>query len=815
MTSRDRLFVASSYHPQPRAVMAAATMMLSRYRRTTSFTSSPAFFYTLAFYSSTHLVLESGQFDVIFCWLTIEGKSNHMEKHSFRIKGMCCGEEVGMLRSEVAPLVGGEDNLSFDLLRSLMTISGNLDGKVSEKVIAAVARTGMEAVSFDGFCGTGVCPVTEENIWDRHGRFFSCVVAGIMMAAAFILQTIRTGDILAVLTSESGAPPLVVVLYFSSILAGGWFVLPKALYAARKLKADMNVLMTMAVLGAIFLDKWLEAASVSFLFSFSLLLESWSLEKAKREIAALLDIATRVARFICPADGQVEEKPVDEIPVGTTVLVRPGERIPLDGVITRGTTCVNQAPITGESAAVAREVGEEVFAGTINEEGAIEFRTTRLSSDTTMSRIIRMVEESRSRRAPAEQWVDKFARVYTPAMMIIALAIVTLPPLLTGGNWAAWFYRGLVVLVIACPCALVISTPVTIVAGLGSAARNGVLIKGGACLEAPAHIRAIAFDKTGTITHGEPSVKQVMPFGDHSETGLLANAAALEIHSTHPVARAILRHAQSMGINAPVAESFTVLPGQGAEGTIGGRTYWIGSHRMLERWRRETPVFHDEIEKIEEAGNSLMVMWCDDHICGLVTVADRVRPEAREVVADLKTLGLEKIVMLSGDNKKTSQLIATAVGVDECHSELLPGDKVGVVSELGARFGSVAMVGDGINDAPALAEATIGIAMGAMGSDTAIETADIALMSDDLAKIPWLIRHSRKTMAVIRQNLLFALLVKCLFIGMAAAGVATLWEAIAADMGASLIVIFNGLRMVRITGLRDNGTKIRAFPRVL
>ncbi len=344
-------------------------------------------------------------------------------------------------------------------------------------------------------------------------------------------------SIVAALAGESGGVPIfAIVLYFSAILAGGWFIFPKALYAARKLKPDMNLLMTVAVLGAIGLGEWLEAASVSFLFALALLLESWSLEKAKREIAALLDITPPKARFICPDDGDIEEKPVDEIPVGATVVVRPGERIPLDGVITRGTTSVNQAPITGESARIAKGLGSEVFAGTINEEGTIEFRSTRSASDTTLSRIIRMVEEGRSRRAPAEQWVEKFARVYTPLMMLVALAIVAVPPFFTGGGWAKWFYEGLVVLVIACPCALVISTPVTIVAGLSSAARNGVLVKGGAYLEAPARLKAIAFDKTGTITFGEPAVKQVIPVGDHSEDGLLANAAALEAHSTHPLA---------------------------------------------------------------------------------------------------------------------------------------------------------------------------------------------------------------------------------------------------------------------------------------
>lgn len=634
------------------------------------------------------------------------------------------------------------------------------------------------------------------------------------MAAAFVFQALRTGNLSAALTSESAAPSFAVGLYFASILAGGWFVLPKALYAAKKLRADMNLLMMAAVVGAVVLGKWLEAASVTFLFSLALLLESWSLEKAKREIAALLDISPRVARFICPNDGKIEEKPVDEIPVGTTVVVRPGERIPLDGIITKGITSVNQAPITGESAAVYKETDSEVFAGTINEEGAIEFRTTRLSVDTTLSRIVRMVEEGRSRRAPTEQWVDKFARVYTPIMMLIALAIALLPPLATGGNWANWFYRSLVVLVIACPCALVISTPVTIVAALGSAARNGVLIKGGAYLELPAHLKAFAFDKTGTITYGEPAVKEVLPVDNHNQTSLLANAAGLEIHSTHPVARAIIRHVQAMGISPQVAESFTILPGQGAEGRIGGRNYWIGNHRMLERWRRLSPVFTDKIDRIEQAGNSLMVMWCDDHICGLVTVADRVRPEAQEAVAGLKALGVERVVLISGDNNKSAALVANAIGVDECHSELLPADKVGLVSDLKTKFGGIAMVGDGINDAPALAAANVGIAMGAMGSDAAIETADVALMSEDLTKIPWLIRHSKKTMAVVKQNIFFALLIKCLFIGMAAAGVATLWEAIAADMGASLLVIFNGLRMLRVTDGGTRGSKNRVAPQV-
>ena len=368
--------------------------------------------------------------------------------------------------------------------------------------------------------------------------------------------------------------------------------------------------------------------------------------------------------------------------MGSTVIVRPGERVPLDGVITRGATSVNQAPITGESAPVAKGPGAEVFAGTINEEGTIEFRSTRPASDTTLSRIIRMVEEGRSRRSSYERWVEKFARIYTPFMMLVALTIVIVPPLFLGGNWAKWFYEGLVILVISCPCALIISTPVTVVAGLSSAAGNGVLIKGGAYLEAPARLKSIALDKTGTITFGQPTVERIIPIDNHSEYDLLSNAAALEAHSTHPFARAIIRHVESRGISPAVAESFTILPGEGAQGTINGKSYWIGSYRMLKRWRRETAVTHDAILGLEDPGHSLMVMWCNDHICGLVSVADQVRPEAREAVAALKALGLEKVIMLSGDNRKTVELIAGAVGIDEFHPELLPGDKVRLVSEL-------------------------------------------------------------------------------------------------------------------------------------
>lgn len=738
-----------------------------------------------------------------------------MEKTAFRIKGMCCGEEIELLKTEVAPLVGGIEKLFFDLLTSTMMVDAKLDAVTTGKVIAAVAGTGMEAVPFNGECSAGVCTL-EKGLWGRHGRFMACIASGLSMLVAAAIQVFHGESILHVLSDTHGigaATPLpAILLYLAAIVAGGWFIFPKALYSARKLRPDMNLLMTLAVGGAIGLGQWLEAASVSFLFSLALLLESWSVGRARREITALLDISPPKARFICPRDGDIEEGPVESIATGTIVVVRPGERIPLDGVVTKGVSTVNQAPITGESVSVAKAPGSEVFAGTINQEATIEFRSTRPASDTTLSRIIRMVEEGRLRRAPAEQWVEKFARIYTPAMIVVAFMIALVPPLFLGGQWDKHFYEGLVVLVIACPCALVISTPVTIVAGLSSAARNGVLIKGGAYLEAPAQLKAIAFDKTGTLTFGQPTVKKVMPVDGHDEELLLANAAALESHSTHPLARAIIRHVEGRGISPAVADDFTIFPGEGAQGTIGGKTYWIGSHRMLERRRQESADFRDAAERLGEAGSSVVAIWCEDHVCGILNVADEVRPEARRAVAALRRIGLEKIMMITGDNLKTAELTAKAAGIDDFHAELLPEDKVEFVSKTKEEFGVIAMVGDGINDAPAMAAASVGIAMGAVGSDAAIETADIALMSDDISKVPWLIGHSRKTLRVIRQNIVFSMLVKFAFIGLAAAGIATLWGAIAADMGASLLVIFNGLRLLRVSG-RGGDTAYPAFCR--
>ena len=717
----------------------------------------------------------------------------------FKVTGMDCAEETNALRESVGALPG-ITGVAFNLLNGTMAVTTVEGAAEDQAIVAAVERAGMSVRPADS-TQAGVSSHVAEGLWTTHGRAVLCAVSGIAVAAGFLSHWFLHGSLLDALAEGGGSgfhvfPAVSVLLYLVGVIAGGWFIFPKAVAALRRFRADMNLLMTIAVLGAILIGEWFEAATVSFLFSLSLVLEAWSIGRARSAIKALFKLTPPRARYICPHDGDIMEKPVEDVPLGATVLVRPGERIPLDGQVTKGRASVNQAPITGESVPVEKREGDEIFAGTIDEDGAIEFRVTKPASDTTIARIIRMVEETQSRRAPSEQWVERFARYYTPAMMLLAVAIAVVPPLVFGGDWARWFYESLVILVIACPCALVISTPVSIVAALATAARSGVLIKGGAFLEEAGRLKAIALDKTGTVTHGRPEVQKIIPLNGHSSEELLDRAAALELHSGHPLARAIVRKAEQLGRIVPPAEDYREFRGRGAQGTIGGRTFWLGSHRLLHEKQMESDDIHQKIDVLEDAGHSVVVVANDNHVCGFISVADSVRDNALSIVADLKRAGLERVIILTGDNQGTARAISEKIGADEFHAELLPEDKLKAIEEVKGRYGSVAMVGDGINDAPALAAATLGIAMGAAGTDVAMETADIALMSDDLSRLPWLIRHGRRTLGVIRQNIVFALGLKLLFMGLALANIATLWMAIAADMGASLLVIMNALRLL-------------------
>lgn len=725
-----------------------------------------------------------------------------MKRRTYRISGMDCANEVEALKRTVG-IVPGVAALDFNLLKGTMEVTVSGAEFSDAAILAAVRSAGLSAVRADDTCPTGVCAV-ELGYWQKNGRTLLCWLSGLLVLAGFISHTLLHGNILDALSGgeSRGAhqvPLVSVAFYAAAVIVGGWFIAPKAVAAAKRMQPDMNLLMTIAVIGAMAISQWLEAATVTFLFALSLLLESWSVTRARRAIRGLLTLSPPTARYVCPLDGDVAEKPVFDVPTDVTALVRPGERIPLDGIVTRGTTTVNQAPITGESMPVTKEPGDEVFAGTINETGAIEFKVTRPATDTTLARIIRMVEEAQSRRAPTEQWVTKFARYYTPIMVLLAIIVATIPPLVGGGAWAGWFYEALVLLVIACPCALVISTPVSIVAALTSSARTGVLIKGGAFLEAAAHVKVIALDKTGTVTHGRPEVQQIVPLNAHTEAELVERAAALEANSEHPLARAVLRHAESLALTIPRADNFRAVKGKGVEAYIEGRLFWLGSHRFMEEKGSETPLAHEKADAIEDAGHSVIAIGSDRHVCGLISVADTIRKEASAAVAAMRRVGVKKIVMLTGDNAGTAQSVGKAVGVDEVRAELLPDDKLHVVEELVRDSGPTAMIGDGINDAPALAAATLGIAMGSEGTDVAIETADVALMSDNLMKVPWLINHAHRTLRIVKQNIVFALGVKLVFMALALAKIATLWMAIAADMGTSLLVIFNALRLLSPT----------------
>ena len=712
----------------------------------------------------------------------------------FRIHGMDCGDEVAALKREVGPIVGGEGKLTFDLMNGRMSVAEVLPPEIVAGLEKAVARAGMRAEPWQE--QQTAAGAAEE----RRRRIQSVLTAasGGFVALGFLLHWHLAGSVAAALGAESagsggGAPWPAVAAYALAVLCAVRYVAPKAWLAARRARPDMNLLMVVAVAGAIAIGEWFEAATVSFFFA--LALEAWSLGRARRAVAALMELAPPTA-MLREKNGREREVPAAQVPVGSHIVVRPGDKIPLDGRVVNGESEVNQAPITGESVPVAVAQGAEVFAGTINGEGALEIETRKTAQDTTLAHIIRMVGSAQSRRAPSEQWVERFARVYTPTVTALALAVLLVPPLLLGGGWEAWFYRALVLLVIACPCALVISTPVSVVAALAGAAKMGVLVKGGVHLETPAKVKAIATDKTGTLTEGRPKVTDLLALGDRTEEELLWLAAALEARSEHPLARAILEKAAERGISPEPAQDVQAVRGKGVVGRAAGSEVWLGSRRFLEERACATPEVLARADALAQVGRTIVAVGDERTVWGLIGVADTIRPEARAIVAALHAAGIGRVVMLTGDNRATAEAIARQTGIDEVRAELLPGEKVEAVEALVREHGVVAMIGDGVNDAPAMARADLGIAMGAIGSDAAIETADVALMSDDLSRLPWLIRHSRATLNVIRQNIGFSIAVKVLFTVLTVIGVASLWGAIAADVGASLLVVLNGLRLL-------------------
>lgn len=703
-----------------------------------------------------------------------EGMEGNIKNTRFSLGGLDCADCAAKLEKKINSLPGvAEAKINFGA------------GKMAVKHTATVESI-LNAVQAAGYSARLVGNEAEKTLVKSYGnkKLYLTALSGILLAAGFVFSYFRTPD------------NMVTALYLAAMVAGGFYTARSGLFSLKSLSMDMNFLMTVAVVGAAAIGEWAEGATVVFLFSLGNTLQAYTMEKTRNSIRALMDLSPKEA--LVRRNGGELRLPVEEIAVGDIIIVKPGGRIPMDGEVVAGSSDVNQAPITGESMPVEKSAGSEVYAGTINGRGSIEVKVTRLVQDTTLAKIINLVEEAQAQRAPSQQFVDVFAKYYTPAVIAGAVLVATMPWLAFGQPFQPWFERALILLVISCPCALVISTPVSIVAAIGSAARKGVLIKGGAYLEEAGALKVVAFDKTGTLTAGRPEVTGVIPAAGYSPDKVMEIAAAIESRSQHPLAEAILRYAREKSINVPAGEDFSSFTGKGAGVKIGGENYYIGNSRLFEEINVPLGSLQDQLDGMQKTGKTVMIVGNGKEPFGLIAVADKIRESSRAAVEGLRRAGIGKVVMLTGDNADTAGVIAGELGIGDYRAELLPENKLAAVKALQRQYGKVAMVGDGVNDAPALATATVGIAMGGAGTDTALETADIALMADDLTRLPYAMHLSRRALNVIKQNIWFALLVKGVFIAATFLGFANLWMAVFADTGAALMVIANGMRLLRV-----------------
>ena len=704
----------------------------------------------------------------------------------YRIGNMDCPTEETLIRDRLGKLEGVL-RLEFNLMQRRLTVGHTLAGTATIEL--ALADIGMHAEPLaEAATGSGTSIADAPAISQRQW-----VLMGIAGVAAIAAETVAWS------TGQDASWP-VMLLALVAIAASGLETYKKGLIALRNFNLNINALMAIAVTGAVLIGQWPEAAMVMVLFSIAEMIEALSLDRARNAIRKLMEAAPETAT-VRQADGAWKEMPVAAVAAGMLVRVKPGERLPLDGEVVLGQSAVNQAPITGESMPVDKGPGDPVFAASINETGSFEYRVTAAAGQSTLARIIKAVEEAQGSRAPTQRFVDRFARIYTPAVLVIAVLVALVPPLAFAQPWVDWIYKALVLLVIACPCALVISTPVTIVSALAAAARRGMLVKGGVYLELGRHIKSLALDKTGTITEGKPAVTDLIGWDGSAANVALIAAAALAARSDHPVSRAIARRLTQSGANQAIAEvgGFVALTGRGVRGDIAGVVHHLGNHRLIEELGLCSASLEASLETLEKQGKTAVIVTRGARVLGILAVADRVRETSKAALADLHALGV-RTLMLTGDNSHTATAIAREVGIDDARGDQMPEDKLAAIGAELRAYGTVGMVGDGINDAPALAKSSIGFAMGTAGTDTAIETADVALMDDDLRKIPEFIRLSRATAAVLKQNIALALGIKLIFLVLAIAGQATLWMAVFADMGASLLVVFNGMRLLRPRG---------------
>ncbi|MDD4802786.1 MAG: heavy metal translocating P-type ATPase [Syntrophomonas sp.] len=700
------------------------------------------------------------------------------ETVSLRIEGMDCADCAGKLEKVVSQVPGVRSaEINFGNSKMKVTHQGNIG-----EILTVIARMGYTVQVDEGI------PMTERVSFLKTNQYAIPTVISFAML------------VLGLVTQRMAVPDMVPIACFvTGIILGGF--LParngiSVLLNAHEL--DMNILMALAVIGAVGIGQFEEAIAVVFLFSLGNTLQGYTLDKTRNSIRSLMDLTPKEA--LVSRNGTEITLPVADVQVDDLIIVRPGEKIAMDGKVIEGFSSVNQAPITGESLPVEKKNGDEVYAGTVNERGSLKIQVTRLAQDNTISRIINMVEEAQGQRAPSQQFVDRFAKYYTPAVLVGAILVAVIPAIL-GQPFHIWFYQALAMLLIACPCALVISTPVSIVSAIGSAAKSGVLVKGGVYLEEAAALSVIAFDKTGTLTVGQPQVTDIVPMNGYSPPAILGLAAAIESRSEHPLGQAILNYARDNGVEIPVVHNFAAVWGKGAQGDIEGRRYQIGNTRLF----TDNGFNPDNLEEIgdtiaalQNEGKTVMILGDEKKIIGVFAVADVIRANSQSAIKSLKQAGIKKVVMLTGDNRRTAQAIANKLGIDDFRAELLPEDKVAAIKDLLAQHHKIGMVGDGVNDAPAMAISSVGVAMGVAGTDAALETADIALMADDLTKLAYIMRLSRKTLSIIKQNIILALLIKGLILLLVIPGWLTLWLAVVGDMGSSLLVTLNGMRLLRV-----------------
>ncbi|MBX3019864.1 MAG: cadmium-translocating P-type ATPase [Bdellovibrionaceae bacterium] len=695
----------------------------------------------------------------------------------FHISGADCSDEVNAITKSLAEL--GITSVAVNLIASTATVQYPKSIR-EDQVRAQIEKTGVRVV---------------EN--EAPGFFVSHRKGIALLSLSAVLLVAG----LALDWSENLSPMMAFAVFGLSTALSGALVFPKALRAVKQRSLDMNFLMTIAAAGAFAIQEYSEGATVVFLFSLAELLEAFSVARARQAIRAVLKLTPQIAQV--KRDGAIVALPVAQVGLGDLIIVRPGDSFPLDGTVTEGTSSVNQAPLTGESVPVEKGPGDSVFAGTLNEQGGLTVQVTKAFQDTKISRVMRLIEEAQDQKSPSERFVDRFARIYTPIVFLVAVLVATVPPFILGGEFDVWFYRALVLLVIACPCALVLATPISVVSALASLARRGVLVKGGKYLEVLGRLQAVALDKTGTLTEGRFQVQSFRLYGAKDETEALHFAYALESLSSHPLAKAVM--AYQGGPRGPLKEitDYRVIAGRGAQGHIDGRPYFVGNHRMTHELGLCNPQIEAHLISLEQQSMSVVILGRlneggrPGEVLAIFGLGDTVKKNAKEAIAELHRVGIQHVVVLSGDNQRTVDAICAQTGIDQGKGDLLPEAKVEAVKNLTARYTYVGMVGDGVNDAPALANASVGISMGAAGTDAAIETSDISLMQDDLAQLPRAIQQGRRALNVIRFNIAFAIATKAAFLVLAIVGLSNLWLAVAADLGASVLVTLNALRLLR------------------